>query len=382
MQNMVDRLTARLSQRQAESRLRKLTPAEPDASMVTIDGRQLINFAGNDYLGLARHPALIERSIAFTRRYGAGSTASRLIAGNISPYQEIERKLALLKGTEDALIFATGYQTNQTVLPALIEPRANVFTDRLSHNSLLSGVLASEGRMVRYAHNDLVDLGSRLASAEGGKWIVTESVFSMDGDRLDVAAIADLARSNDACLFIDEAHAGGVLGQNGMGLTAGRKDVTVAMGTFGKAFGCFGAYIAGCRQLKEYLVNFCAGLIYSTALPPAVLGAIDAALDIVPTMDREREFLLDQADYVRAALKRMGFDTGQSSTQIIPIIIGAEQEALALSWHLEANGIFASAIRPPTVPDGASRIRISLSASHSREQIDVLLNAMERWHAH
>ncbi|AWJ86044.1 8-amino-7-oxononanoate synthase (plasmid) [Azospirillum sp. TSH58] len=365
---------------------RTLLPVRPEgAGRIRRGGRTLLNFSSNDYLGLASHPRLVERAGDWARRWGAGSTASRLVCGTLELHAEVEAKLARLKGTEAALLFNSGWQANAAVLPALFDrellgAEALVFTDRLNHASLHHGCAAAGVRQIRFRHNDLDHLDSLLAQRAGEpgvRFVVTESVFSMDGDRADVPALAALAERHGAFLFLDEAHATGVLGPRGMGLAAlGEGRVDLAMGTFSKALGGFGAYVAGSQALCDYLVNRCGGLIYATALPPAVLGAMDAALDLVPTLDAERARLQGMAERLRAAFHGLGIATAGSSTQIVPAITGAEEDALALSRRLEERGILGIAIRPPTVPPGTSRLRFALSAAHTDADLEALTGAV------
>ena len=341
-------------------------------------GRALIDFSSNDYLGLARHPLLAERSAEWAIRHGSGSGASRLVTGTAPEHLEIEERIARFKGTEAALLFPTGWQLNAAVLAALLKaaPGALLFTDRLIHGSLHAG--AAGHRQIRFRHNDLRHLEELLAKHNGGpKLIVTESVFSMDGDRADLERLGSIARAHDAFVYLDEAHATGVLGPQGAGLSRtapGAADLV--MGTFSKAMGCFGAYVAGSRLLIDYLVNACGGFIFSTAPPPATLGAIDAALDIVPCMDAERQTLADHGAHLRARLADAGIDTGASTTQIVPVIVGEAEAALTLSQALATGRMLASAIRPPTVPQGTSRLRIALHATHTRSDIDLLADAL------
>jgi 8-amino-7-oxononanoate synthase len=357
--------------------LRPLTPLAH--GRVAVDGRELINFASNDYLGLSRHPELIARTREWTERLGAGSGASRLVTGTLEAHAAVEAKIAAAKGQEAALIFASGWQANAGVIPAVLaagEGEAMVFTDKLVHASFHAGCAAAGVRQIRYRHNDLDHLESLLAARDGQfgrRYILAESVFSMDGDRADVAALARLAEDYGAFLYLDEAHATGVLGPHGMGLSGlAPEGVDLIMGTFSKAMGGFGAYVAGSRALCDYLINTCGAFIYTTAPPPSVLGAIDAALDLVPTMDAEREALIETSGRLRAALVELGLSTGESSTQIIPAIVGDAENALALSAELEAAGLLVPAIRPPTVPNGTSRLRFALSAAHGPEEIDRL----------
>jgi len=346
------------------------------------DGPTLIDFSSNDYLGLARHPLLAERSAEWAMRYGSGSGASRLVTGTAPEHLALEERIARFKGTEAALLFPTGWQLNAAVLATLLNaaPGALLFTDRLIHGSLHTG--AAEHRQFRFRHNDLDHLEELLAThadRAGPRLIVTESVFSMDGDRADLARLGAITKAHDAFVYLDEAHATGVLGPGGAGLSHTLPGAAhLAMGTFSKAMGCFGAYVAGSRLLIDYLVNACGGFIFSTAPPPAMLGAIDAALDLVPGMDTERRTLAEQGTNLRARLAEAGIDTGASSTQIVPVIVGEAEAALTLSEALAADGMLASAIRPPTVPAGTSRLRIALHATHMQADIDRLADALIR----
>ncbi|HTR16185.1 MAG TPA: aminotransferase class I/II-fold pyridoxal phosphate-dependent enzyme [Acetobacteraceae bacterium] len=370
---------ARLEALATRSLRRSLTPVLPDApGSVRRGGRLLLNVSANDYLGLARHPALAERAAAWAQTYGTGAGASRLVCGTLALHEQVEAKLARLKGTEAALIFASGWQANATILPALFQDEAGegealVFTDRLNHASLHHGCRAAGVRQHRYRHNDLNHLEDLLAASagkHGRRFIVTESVFSMDGDRADIAGLKALADRHGAFLYLDEAHATGVLGPGGAGLAgAAGGGVDLVMGTFSKALGGFGAYVAGSRVLCDYLLNACSGFIHTTAPPPPVLGAIDAALDLLPGMDRERAWLAEAGERVRGAFRAAGIETGASSTQIIPAILGDEAATLGFARALEEAGLLAIAIRPPTVPAGTSRIRFALSAAHDAEAV-------------
>jgi len=378
MQDLDQRLHGFLDGLDAAGRRRRLRPVEPlDAARVRIGGRLLINFSSNDYLGLARHPLLIERAREWTSRWGAGSGASRLVTGHLAALEALEARIAAAKGSQAALIFASGWQCNASVLPALLDrelwgaDRPSVLTDRLNHASLHMGCQAAGIRQQRFRHNDLGHL-AQLLERPGPKIVVTESVFSMDGDCADIAALAALATNADAALYIDEAHATGVLGSNGFGLTVGHA-VDVAMGTFSKGLGSFGAYVACSAAMRDYLVNRASGLIYATALPPAVLGAIDAAMELVPTLGALRQRLAERADFVRREFHAAGLDTGLSATQIVPVILGDERRTLAVAARLEEAGLLGIAIRPPTVPPGTSRIRFTLSAAHSDGDIERLV---------
>jgi 8-amino-7-oxononanoate synthase len=372
-------------ERRRQNRFRELRSlAITGGAEISIDGKKtLVNFASNDYLALSKHPELKSRSIEFVQKYGAGLGSSRLVSGNLNVYERLENKVANFKGTEAALLLPTGYQANTTVIAALGRKETLLLSDHENHNSIAMGLQLSQGEWQRYKHNDLTSLQNRLQkadqSSQSSMWIVSESVFSMDGDTSDIAALTELAGNFGAAIYMDEAHATGVLGPDGRGLCYESKGVSVIMGTFSKALGSFGAYIACTTAMKDYLVNFCAGLIYSTALPPAVLGAIDAALDVAPLMNEERKHLAQISANLRDRLHKMGFSTGSSSTQIIPIIVGADGDTLSLSRYLEECSILAPAIRPPTVREGESRIRLSVTSAHKEEHIQHLVNSLANW---
>ena len=280
---------------QAERRLRReLTDIQfRDGRMLSVGGQDYINFSSNDYLGLSRHPLLVERAQEWTQKYGAGCGASRLVTGNLEIFSTLEEKLAKFKGREAAIIMASGFQANASVLPALFDKKILgadplVFADKLNHASMHLGCAAANVKQIRYRHNDMAHLEELLehhAQDSRPKFILSESVFSMDGDTAPLDNIHTLAKKYNAFTIIDEAHSTGIMGDHGQGI-AHQADVVI--GTFSKAFGAFGAYIACSQNIKDYLVNKCAGLIYATALPPQVLGAIDAALEVIPDMNEER----------------------------------------------------------------------------------------------
>ena len=380
----MDALFAAELQRLAAAGLRRGTVAVAPAGpgLVRRDGQTLLNFSSNDYLGLSRHPALATRAAEYAARLGTGATASRLVCGTMEAHGAIEARLATMKGQEAAMLLATGWQANAAGLGALLRfagPRSLVFADELNHSSLVHGARLGGVKPIRFRHNDMAHLAELLAAHAGNaarRFIVTESVFSMDGDRADMGQLRALAEQHNAFLYIDEAHATGVLGAGGMGLCAHEPGIDLVMGTFSKALGGFGAYVAGSRALIDFLQNACAGFIYTTAPPPPVLGAIDAALDLIPTMDTERAHLAAQANRVRAAFTALGIDTGASCTHIVPALVGRADAAMALATALRERGVLAVAIRPPTVPEGTSRIRFALSAVHDEAAIDALIAAM------
>ena len=372
----------------AGGRLRQLRPLGRGAGAERdLAGRKVVDFSSNDYLGLSDHPTLIERARAWTAEWGTGARASRLVTGELPAFAAIEDKLARGKGAEAALILGSGFQLNATVLPALLDAQVHgapplVFADRLIHASLHHGCQAAGVRQIRFRHNDLGHLEELLAARAhlpGPRMIITETVFSMDGDRADVPALVALAERWRAFLYLDEAHATGVLGADGFGLAAGLAAGSgLVMGTFSKALGGFGAYLACSRALRDYLINRCSGLIYSTALPPPVLGAIDAALDLIPTLGAERARLAATAQSLRDQLAAAGFDCGPSTTQIVPVLLGDEERALRVATALEDEGLLGVAIRPPTVPPGTARLRFAVSTRHDAGQVARLVEALTK----
>lgn len=381
---MLDHLRQSLDTIAAKDRTRHLRAVQMRAGgRLERDGRELRDFSSNDYLGLALHPALAERAAQFAREYGAGAGASRLITGTSPAHERIEARVAQFKKTEAALLFATGWQANASVIPALAKaaPSTAIFADELVHNSIHVGCRAARARVHFFAHNDMDALEGMLrghGEAVESRIIVTESVFSMDGDRANLKEPDSLAKAHDALLYVDEAHATGVLGPQGSGL-ASELSGAVVIGTFGKALGGAGAYIAGPQIVRDYLVNMCAGLIFSTAPPPPVLGAMDAALDLVPSLEVERAHLANLGERLRSGLHELGYDTLGSSTQIVPLVVGAERDALALGDYLLKCGIAGLPIRPPTVPNGTSRIRLALRSTHDETDIDAVLEALAAW---
>ncbi len=349
-------------------------------------GEKALNFSSNNYLGLATHPMLKQRAREWTSDFGTGATGSRLITGNIYLYEEVEKKIAKWKETESALLISSGYQANVSVLATIMKRHDLVFSDRYNHASLLNGIQLSRAGLSRYKHNDLKDLEKYLQKADQkkNKWIVSDSIFSMDGDKADIKGLSDLSQKYGAGLYIDEAHASGVFGKNGGGLCHGFNDIDIVMGTFSKAIGSFGAYIACSYDMRDFLINTCPGFIYTTALPPGVLGAIDAGIDYVMSRecDELRSGLDKKAVMVRTILNENGFNTGLSTTHIIPLILGKECIALDFSKALLKQGILGVPVRPPTVPKGTSRIRFSISAAHTehdcRRLVDVVIKTAKK----
>ncbi|HEX6175291.1 MAG TPA: 8-amino-7-oxononanoate synthase [Candidatus Binatia bacterium] len=340
-----------------------------------VDGREVLNFSSNNYLGLANHPALGKAAIDAIGRYGCGSGASRLISGNMTLHEELEAKLAELKGAEAALVFNSGFQANTGIIPTLVGDGDVVFSDALNHASIIDGCRLSRAKIVVYRHCDVEQLeyGLKRAPRSSRKLIVTESLFSMDGDEAPLKQIVELSEKYDAMIMVDEAHATGVYEPDGAGLVSQlglAERVLVQMGTLGKALGGFGAYIAGSAMLRELLINRCRSFIFTTSLPPAVMAMGIAALELIKHEPERRRVLRDNCARLRSGLTKLGYSPGDSRSQILPLLIGDANECMRLSSRLLDRGVFAQGIRPPTVPPGTSRLRITLMATHTSDQID------------
>ncbi|MUM78622.1 8-amino-7-oxononanoate synthase [Pseudodesulfovibrio sp. F-1] len=349
------------------NRVRQIPPVDHGAERYLLHaGRRLLNLASNNYLGLAGHPALRQGAIEAVERYGTSSGASRLVSGNFALLDELEREMSSFKGQEDALVVGSGFAANLMILSSLADRHTVVFSDRLNHASIVDGIRLSGAKHVRYRHNDTDHLAKLLEAHAGAprKVLVTDTVFSMDGDIADLATLVDLCQRHGVLSVVDEAHAAGIFG-NGRGLAAqlGLADrVDIHMGTFSKGFGSYGAYIAGKAEIIGYLRNTGRPFIFSTALPPAVVGASLAAVRLVREADTLGRRLLDMARDVREYLGSLGLDVGSSRTAIIPVMLGGNEAALAARDALVERGVLVGAIRPPTVPQNTARLRISLRA--------------------
>lgn len=359
--------------------LRSVGPSNGGRTL--LNGNSVLNFSSNDYMGLASHPVLKAQAMAWTETWGTGATASRLVCGNLALFEQVEELLVRGKEMEAALVFTSGFQANSGILSALLDRQIlkvtpQVFSDRLNHASIHHGCRAAGVRQIRYRHNDLDHLERLLKTSHSGpKFILSETVFSMDGDRADLAGLLDLKNRYDAFLYLDEAHAAGVLGRGGFGLSTDfPQKADLVMGTFSKGLGGFGAYAACSHTLRDFLINHCNSFIFATALPPAILGAMAAALTLIPTLDGQRHHLLTQAERLRTAFRAAGLDVGDSTTQIVPVILGDNKRCLRVSQALEAQGILGIAIRPPAVQPGKSRLRLSLTANHQAADIDRLID--------
>jgi 8-amino-7-oxononanoate synthase len=359
----------------------RLVEGEQDSTL-TVDGREVVNFSSNNYLGIANHPVLAAAAKAAIDRYGCGSGASRLISGNMTLHEELEAKLAEFKGTNAALVFNSGFQANTGVLSTLVGEGDVIFSDALNHASIIDGSRLSKAKTIVYDHGDLNCLEDWLKQCSWArrKLIVTETIFSMDGDEAPLVAIVELAEKYDAMVMVDEAHATGVFGANGAGVVAklglGER-VHVQMGTLGKALGGFGAYVAGSGALRDLLINRCRSFIFTTALPPAIMAMALAAIDLVEREPERREALWRNCRSMKEGLNGISYSVGASQSPILPLVIGDADKCMEFSERLLKKGIFAQGIRPPTVPPGTSRLRITLMATHTQEHIDRALKAFQ-----
>ena len=365
---------------------RQITPLDHGTTpWITIDGRKLLNLSSNNYLGLADHPRLKEAAIAAIRDYGCGAGASRLVTGTTSLHEQLEQRLAAFKGCEQALLFSSGYHANMGVISSFVGPRDRVLSDELNHASIIDGIRLSGAEYKIYPHRNIVVLERQLDELDtsghrGLRLVVTDSVFSMDGDVAPLAEIAGLCKKYDALLVVDEAHATGCLGPGGRGLVSqvGVDTNIVSVNTLSKGFGVIGAFVTGSGQIKEFLTNVARQFIFTTALPPADVAASLAALDILEEDPELPQRLQQKASFLRIGLQKLGFQTLNSETQIIPLLIGDSTRTLQMAQALREHGVYAVAIRPPTVPMGAARIRFSVMASHTQEDLVFALEIVEK----
>lgn len=368
-------LEAALASRDAAGLRRALRRVEGDQGpRITVEGRSVLSLSSNNYLGLANHPEVIEAACRAARDYGVGAGASRLISGSMRAHHDLEEQLAAFKQTERCLLFTSGYHANLGVIQALVGAQDAVFSDELNHASLIDGCRLSRAAVHVYPHCDVHALEHQLHHTPARRrLIVTDSIFSMDGDAAPLGDICDLADRYDAMVMVDEAHATGVVGRRGAGLVEalGLGDlVTVQMGTLGKSLGTFGAYIAGSSTLIEYLLNYARTFIYTTALPPPVVAAASAALRIVEREPQRRERLRHNAARLKSGLAELGLHVPESSSHIMPVIIGDPAATMRMSQELFERGVLAQGIRPPTVREGTARIRVTVMATHTDADID------------
>ena len=365
-----------LAQREQQHLLRDLVRLDSvQGPRVTVDGKPVVLLCSNNYLGLAEHPALKQAACDAMERYGFGSGASRLVSGNTELHEELERRIAAFKGADSAILFNSGYAANTGVIPAIAGEGDLVLSDRLNHASIIDGCRLSRAKTEVFRHRDMDHLETLLRSNTTAprKLIVTDGVFSMDGDIAPLPDLVRLAERYHAILMVDDAHATGVLGKQGRGTAEhfGLEDrVHIQMGTMGKALGSFGAYVAGARDIVRYLLNTCRSYLFSTSLPPAVCAASIASLDVLEAEPWRREKLWENRNRLAHGLASLGVSTAPSATPILPLLVGSSDQALQASQEAFEQGIFATAIRPPTVPDGSARLRATVMATHSEEDIE------------
>lgn len=374
-------LSARLAERRAAQLYRQRPLLQsPQGPLAVVDGQALLTFCNNDYLGLASHPEVVAAWQAGAERWGVGGGASHLVIGHSSPHHELEEALAEFTGRPRALLFSNGYMANLGTVTALVGQGDSVLEDRLNHASLLDAGLLSGARFSRYLHNDAQSLAARLDKAVGDSLVVSDGVFSMDGDIADLPALARTAKARGAWLMVDDAHGFGPLGANGGGCVEhfglGIDDVPVLIGTLGKAFGTSGAFVAGSEELIETLIQFARPYIYTTSQPPALACATLKSLQLLRSEHWRREHLNALIAQFRQGAEQIGLTLMDSFTPIQPIVIGDAGRALRLSQMLRERGLLVTAIRPPTVPAGSARLRVTLSAAHTSEQVQLLLQAL------
>jgi glycine C-acetyltransferase/8-amino-7-oxononanoate synthase len=373
-----------LAELAAKHLTRRLLPLESGTGpVVRLGGRDVLLFASNDYLGLAGHPEVVAAAVRATQTYGAGSGAARLVSGSLPPHQQLEQALALFKRTESALTFGSGYLANTGAIPALIGRGGLILADRLCHASLIDGCRLSGADLRIYRHNDMEHLAALLDKRRKARrtLIVTDGVFSMDGDLAPLPDLATLAQSYDADLYVDDAHGTGVMGADGRGTVehfALETRIPLRMGTLGKALGSSGAFIAGPEPSIRYLLHRCRSFMFATAPPPASAAAAVAALQIVEREPERRRRLWDNRERLFTGFRRLGFALAPTVTPILPIVVGRAETAMRLSEELLADGVFAPAVRPPTVPAETSRIRVTVTSEHTAADIDHALTVFER----
>lgn len=374
-------LAARLADQKAQHLYRtRLNLQSPQAPEVKINGQQYLAFCSNDYLGLASHPLVIEALQQGAKKWGVGGGASHLVIGHSEPHHQLEVELARWTKRARVLLFSTGYMANLAAVTTLVSKQDTILEDRLNHASLLDAGLLSGARFLRYQHNNIANLQLRLQRAQGDTLIVTDGVFSMDGDLAELPAICQLAKQHKAWVMVDDAHGFGVLGENGggiieqFGLTT--DDVPVLVGTLGKAFGTAGAFIAGSEELIESLIQFARPYIYTTSQSPAIAAATLQSLQLIQQESWRREHLNKLIKLFREGATQLGLPLMASQTAIQPILIGTSEHAMQFSELLKQQQILVTAIRPPTVPAGAARLRVTLTAAHTEQHVERLLEAL------
>ncbi len=378
-----EKLKIQLAEReQARLYRRRQVLQSPQGIDVVVNGKRFINFSSNDYLGLANHPKVIEALAEGAHKWGAGSGAAHLVSGHSNPHHALEEELAEFTGRSRALLFSTGYMANLGVVSALIGRGDTVFEDRLNHASLIDAGVLSRAKLKRYAHADVADLADRLVGIDSGaRLVVTDGVFSMDGDLAPLPELTHACRNKDAWLMVDDAHGLGTVGEGGRGclehFKLGSDTVPILVGTLGKAFGTFGAFVAGSETLIESLIQLARSYVYTTALPPAVAEATRTSLRLIQTEAWRREKLHELIKRFRQGASELALPLMKSFTPIQPLLLGETERALLVSERLREQGFLISAIRPPTVPEGTARLRITFSAEHDNAHVDQLLTALD-----
>jgi 8-amino-7-oxononanoate synthase len=378
----MDEITDFLNKRKESGLLRALKPAlSYGQGRIYRDKKEYIDFSSNDYLGLKEHPRMKEESKKAIDAFGTSSSASRLLSGDLKLHHDLEERIAAFKNKEAALVFNSGYQANTGIIPALYSKDDCIFSDRLNHASIIDGIILSGATFLRFQHNDPQHLEALLKDKRGkckNALIVSESVFSMDGDRAPLTELVRLKEQYACRLMVDEAHATGIFGDNGSGVIREEgleNNIDLIMGTFGKALGGFGAYLAADRQIVDYLINTCRSFIYSTALPAPVIAADITGLDLVKEEPFRREKLLTLAGFFREGLKEKGFRV-KGDSQIVPLILEDTQRAVSFAQNLQEKGYWVLPIRPPTVPAKEARLRFSLTFYQSKEILEKLINEL------
>ncbi len=355
----------------------------PQNRKIILEGKEVLNFCSNNYLGLADDARLRGAAVDEIAENGLGSGASRLVCGNMRAHAELEERLAQFKGVEAALVFSSGYMANVGVISSVVGEGDIVLSDKLNHASIIDGILLSRAHFKRYPHNDMNALENFLKKSESYKkrLIITDTLFSMDGDVAPLEKIVSLAQKYDALVMVDEAHAFGVFGKKGKGLVEHlglEGKIDIQMGTLSKAAGSFGAYVCGSEELISFLINRARSFIYTTAMPPSIAAASLKAVDIIEHEPKRREQLWNNTNFLKKELGRLGFDTMNSASPIIPILLKDSKKALLFSQKLFEEGIFVQAIRPPTVPVNTARLRVTVMATHSRADLEFAIGKFKK----
>lgn len=350
------------------------------AAMEEKSERSQLNFSSSDYLGLSLHPYVKKMTIKYVLEWGAGTTPSRLVTEHLECHRSVEEKLAELVGKESSLLFPSSFQAHEQILTTLIPPKATILIDRFCHHKFIQAAMATGAHVIRYEHNQMEELEGLLKRVPNGapKWILSESLFGMTGEAIDLKHLSEVAKQADALTFIDDSKSVGMMGKHGMGLASHRKGIDVVFGSFGKQSGSFGAYLASNKLFRDYLLAFNPLLIETTTLPPAVLGAISGALDLIPDMQVEREKVGELSNHLWEKLQESQWEMGESTSHLIPILCFSDQACQKLSAALLKASILATALRPPMVPRGAARLIFAINALHTHDHIEKLITTLNQ----